>query len=91
MLINCLRKDENLLTIRDFINSTLNKELVDAIDNEMSVTQVSDEVAKKVQMITRQEGGEILRSYAADFAGQAPTDPTPQEKKYLTTLPSKQV
>ena len=49
----------------------------------MSITQFSDEVAKKVQMITRHEGEKILRSNSADFAGQAPTDPTPQQSKVL--------
>ena len=56
LLVNCLMRDANLLTIRDFINGTLNKELAAAIDNEMTVELVSDEVAQKVHMIARQEG-----------------------------------
>jgi hypothetical protein len=41
LLINCLRREENLIIIRDFINGTLTKDLTDAIDNEMSVTKGS--------------------------------------------------
>ena len=46
LLVNCLRRDGNLLTIRDFINGTLNTKLVSAIDNEMTIDIVSDGIAK---------------------------------------------
>ena len=55
LLINCRRKDANLLTIRDYINGNLNQELATAIDNKMTIEVVSEEVTGKIQKITRQE------------------------------------
>ena len=89
LLINCLRKDANLLTIRDHINGTLNRELAAAIDNDLIVTQVVDAVAGKIQQITRQEAEKILRANSADFEGQVPTDPPSRWMGSLTTSPSK--
>ena len=70
LLVNCLRRDANLLTIRDYINGTLNQELTTAIDNEMTIEVVSEEVTGKIQQITRQEAEKILRINHADFPGQ---------------------
>ena len=49
----------------------------------MTVTQVTDDVAGKIQQITRQKAEKILRANSADFEGQAPTDPTLQSKEVL--------
>ena len=50
LLINCLRKENNLIIIRDFINGTLTKDLTDAIDNEVPVTIVCDAVCQQDQV-----------------------------------------
>ena len=83
LLINCLRREENLIIIRDFINGKLTKDLTDAIDNETPVTKVCDDVAGRIRTVVRQEGEKILRAHEADFAGQVPTDPTAQKKKLI--------
>ena len=48
-LVNCLRKDENLLIMRDFVNATLNQGLVSAIENEMAIETVSEGIALEIK------------------------------------------